>query len=511
MDRRTFVYLAATITLLAILFHDPGSGWCQSQLLNQGIELYKQEQYGQAAKVLEEARKEDPKSSTAAFFLGLTYKQLMDYSKALPHLRDAVTLTPRIREALVELIEVLYQLFEGGLAEEAKNWIEVAEKEDIFPAKVAFLKGLILAKEGKSLAAIEAFERAKALDKSLAQSADVQIALCHLSEKDLKKAKDRLSAAIQQDPTSDLAGFARQYQDLVEKRIDLEKPLRFTLSAFGQYDTNVVLKPTEGALAPDITNEASRVLASSFRLDYVPIFEGPWLFNAQYAVGNSLHQRFSTSHDSISNGFYMAPGYNFGESALNLVLRYNHAMVRKPSYKKYLNTMSAGPLYRMLLVENQILEFFGGYSYNGYFQPPLTPEEDTDSKKIDTSMSWTWIFLKDAFLNLKYDYSHENTDGVNWVNQGHDFTFALTLPIPWVEKLSFQLSGEYFLQRFRNVHTSFNVKREDQNYMGSAGFSYALMKGLNLVLQYSYTRADSNIAIYDYNRSVYSAGLEYRF
>ena len=32
--------------------------------------------------------------------------------------------------------------------EEAKKWIEVAEKEDIYPAKIAFLKGLILAKEG---------------------------------------------------------------------------------------------------------------------------------------------------------------------------------------------------------------------------------------------------------------------------------------------------------------------------------------------------------------------------
>lgn len=60
----------------------------------QGIELYKQEQYGQAAKVLGEARREDPKSSTAAFFLGLSYKQLMDYQQALPHLRDAVNLSP---------------------------------------------------------------------------------------------------------------------------------------------------------------------------------------------------------------------------------------------------------------------------------------------------------------------------------------------------------------------------------------------------------------------------------
>ncbi|MBN1103034.1 MAG: tetratricopeptide repeat protein, partial [Deltaproteobacteria bacterium] len=288
---------------------------CESPLLLKGIELYKQEDFGEASKVLEQARKEDPRSSSAAFFLGLTYKQLLDYEKALPHLRDAVTLTPRIKEALVELIEVLYQLYEGGRVEEAKKWVEVAEREDIFPAKVAFLKGLILAKEGGYQDACAAFEKAKSLDSTLAQSADVQIALCHLNRKEFGKARDRLQAAVQQDPTTDLAGFARQYQDLVEKRIEMERPIRVTLSAFAQHDTNVVLKPTEGALAPDITNESSRVLNSVLRLDYVPTFEGPFLFNAQYALGSSLHQRYSTSHDSLSNGLYMAPGYNFGESA----------------------------------------------------------------------------------------------------------------------------------------------------------------------------------------------------
>jgi len=510
MDLKKITYgVAAAISLLFALLHGPCPAWCQSPLLMQGIELYKQEQYGQAAKVLGEARKEDPKSSMAAFFLGLSYKQLMDYQQALPHLRDAVNLSPRIKEALVELIEVLYQLYESGLAEEAKRWIEVAEKEDIFPAKVAFLKGLILVKEGKHLPAIEAFEKAKTLDPTLAQSADVQIALCHMQGKDLKKARDRLSVAVMQDPTTDLASFARQYQDLVDKRLESEKPWRFTLSSFGQYDTNVVLKPTEGTLAPDITNEDSRVLTSSFRIDYVPILEGPWLFNAQYALGNGLHQRYSTSHDYLSNGLYVAPGYNFGESALNLALRYNHALVRNPSYKKYVDSISAGPLYRMLAAENHILEVFAGYSSIRYFDPPLVPEEDRDSDRMNSYLSWVWMFKKDAFFNLKYELSNDNTDGSNWANRGQDFTLSLTLPL--VEKLSLQLNGEYFLQQYRYNHTFFDVKREDKTYMGSAGLTYALMKELNLVLQYSYSRVDSNLAIYDYDRSIYSVGLEYRF
>ena len=501
--------LAALWIVLLLVFFQPHSARCESPLLLEGIELYKQERYGDAAKTLENARREDPRSSSAAFFLGLTYKQLMDYSKALPHLRDAVTLEPRIKEALVELIEVLYHLYEGGKNEEAKKWVEVAEREDIFPAKVAFLKGLLLIKEGKNAAAREAFERAKSLDESLAQSADVQIALSHINENEFKKARDRLKATIQQDPTTDLAAFARQYQDLVERRIEMERPLRVTFSAFGQYDTNVILKPVEGSLAPDITNEDSRVLTSALRVDYLPTFEGPWLFNAQYAISGNWHQRFSTSHDSISNGIYMAPGYNFGKSALNLAMRYNHALVRNPSYKRYVDVLSVGPLYRTLLRENQILEVFAGYSDNRYEEPPLIPEEDRDSDRFNSYVNWVWLFKRDAFFNLKYEYSKEDAEGANWVNSGHSFAFALTLPL--VEKLNLQLSGEVFLQDYRNVHSLFGEKRDDEFYAGTVGLSYALIRDLNLIAQYTRSRADSNFAIYDYKRNVYALGFEYRF
>lgn len=512
MERKQAVlWLSPSWILLHLLFFlsSHTTAWCESPLLLEGIDLYKKENYGEAAKVLENARKQDPSSSTAAFFLGLTYKQLMDYQKALPNLRDAVTLEPRIKEALVELIEVLYHLYEEGKVEEAKKWIEVAEREDIYPAKIAFLKGLILAKEGAYSAARKAFERAKSLDNSLAQSADVQIALSHLSENEFKKARDRLRAAIQQDPTTDLAGFARQYQDLVERRIEMERPVHVTLSTFGQYDTNVVLKPVEGSLAPDITNEESRVLTSALRFDYLPALQGPWIFNAQYAISGNWHQRFSSSQDSISNGLYMAPGYNFGKSALNLAMRYNHALVRSPSYKRYVDVFSTGPLYRTLLQENQILELFAGYSRNEFAQPPLIPEEDRDSDRFNTYANWVWLFKKDAFFNLKYEYSKEDAEGANWVNSGHSFAFALTLPL--IEKLSLQLSGEAILQDYRNVHSVFGVKRDDEYYTGTVGLSYALVRDLNLIAQYTHARADSNLAIYDYERSIYAAGFEYRF
>ena len=81
-----------------------------------------------------------------------------NYTAAIPYLRKAATLSPRVDEALVALIDVLYGT--DGL-KEANEWIAVAEKDQISPAQVQYLKGLVLAKEGKPEPAITAFGKVK--------------------------------------------------------------------------------------------------------------------------------------------------------------------------------------------------------------------------------------------------------------------------------------------------------------------------------------------------------------
>jgi hypothetical protein len=73
------------------------------------------------------------------------------------------------------------------------------------------------------------------------------------------------------------------------------------------------------------------------------------------------------------------------------------------------------------------------------------------------------------------------------------------------------LSGDIFLQDYKNTHTVFGKKREDKSYTASATFLITLLKGLYLNLQYTFNRDDSNVAVYDYNRNIYTVGFEYRF
>jgi tetratricopeptide (TPR) repeat protein len=510
--------LPSVLIFLFFLFIFPFHAFGESALLFEGIEKYNQENYEEAVEALIKARMEDPKSSRAAFFLGLAYKQVMDYQKAAKNFRDAVTLTPRIKEALVELVEVLYRLPEKENLEEAKKWIEVGEKEDILPAKIAFLKGMVLQREDKNLEAVKSFEKAESLDPSYTQSAEFQIAQCYVKERDLNKAKKRFAAAVRYDPRTDLADFARRYEDLVAERMFLERPLRFTLGAFGQYDDNMVLMPSNSTLAAPGTNEQSAVLNTSLRADYVPMLKGPWLFNAQYAIQSSLHQKNVHTHDSLGNNISIYPGYDFGNFALNLAASYSYIWVRNPSYKKYANNLNIGPLFRTIIHKEHMLDIFAGWDWNGYLPPTLDRDDDRDSSGLDAYISWIWLFKKDALFNLRYEYRNVDTDGKWWDYDGHAFSANLTIPIPLIEKLKLQLSGEILLHNYKNdrpdLLSSGRVvfkKRDDNIYMGSIGITWEFFRNTTLIAQYSRTDADSNIGIYDYDRNLYTAGIEYRF
>ena len=68
------------------------------------------------------------------------------------------------------------------------------------PAPIAFLKGLVLLKEGMTKEAILAFEKAKQLDASLSQTADLQISIAYAKERRFGKARENLKTIISDGP-----------------------------------------------------------------------------------------------------------------------------------------------------------------------------------------------------------------------------------------------------------------------------------------------------------------------
>ncbi|MCM8761366.1 MAG: tetratricopeptide repeat protein, partial [Candidatus Omnitrophica bacterium] len=171
-------------------------------VLEKAIGQYKHENYEEALALLKKVRQEQPRSTIAAYYTGLTYKKMQDYKSAIPNLRDAVTYSPKIKGALVELIDCLGQ---AGDFEEAYKWIAEAEAQDIRPAQVAFLKGLILMKSDKPAEAIESFRKAERIDPSMSQACSYQIGMANIRLKKFSEAREVFKQVIITDPNSTMA------------------------------------------------------------------------------------------------------------------------------------------------------------------------------------------------------------------------------------------------------------------------------------------------------------------
>lgn len=468
----------------------------------RGTDCLKEGDYEEAVEDLKKAREKDPGSSVAAFYLGVAYKKMQDYGEAKVNLRDAITLKPPVKEAVAELADVLYQL---GEVEETLNVLSIAEKEGIGSARTAYLKGIVLLKLGRGKEAIGFFEKAKSADGQPAWPVDYQIALANLQDGNLAEARKILKEIVIRDPNSDIAQYANQYIDAITKRLNEENPLKLTLGLQYQFDNNVVLKPGDVTVAGDIAHKSDSAEIATLRGEYSPALKGHFGIKTQYSLYLSRYNHLS-DYDVQSHTIAVVPNYNFRESQVSLIASYNQTLVND---YKYLRDFTISPSYMYVISEKQFIWSSVRYLRKEYLRPPMNNDEDRDSGDTGFGLSWVYLIADGkGFINTRYDFNRENTDGVNWRYKGNKVGLSLLYPL--IQSLRFNMGGEGYSQDFEHTHTAFVKKRKDSIYTLYSQLTYALSDNIDFNAQYVFIRGDSNIALYDYDKSTITIGLEAR-
>ncbi len=473
----------------------------------RGVTDYRSENFEEAAASFEKALRNDPASTVTSYWLGLSYKQMLDYKKALKNFSNAVEGQPAVKEAVFELAEMNYHLKKY---DEALGNILLAEKINIRPAEVAFMKGLVLSEKGKATEAVASFEKAKALDSSMAQSADYQMGVVLVKLGRLKEADQVFRGLIVVDPNSDLAIFAKQYVDMLESKAIRDRPLKLTLSTGYEADSNVILKPSDQSAAGAITGESDGRFVVNFTGEYALPAKGKYNVKGQYSLYLTNHGTLDT-HDVESHTFAIIPSRQVKNGVVNLHLGYNHTLVKR---EQYLRTITLAPGYTFSLKPGLLGQLGARYQHKDYKKSPLIPEEDRDANEYALNGGLMYLFMENkGVLSFRYEYNRENTDGVNWNYEGHRATASLTLPVQKIldEKARISASTGIYKQRYEKRSTVFGMKREDLNWTASFSASYDVKKNAELQLRYAYTRADSNVAVYDYRKNVTGAYLIYKY
>ncbi|MDB4349491.1 tetratricopeptide repeat protein [Omnitrophica bacterium] len=493
------IHIILSYTLIAFAQQQEGTD------LEKGIWHYRHENFEEALALLKPVREEDPDSSLAAYYLGITYKKLQDYKSARPHLEAAVTLKPKIKGALIELIDLLYKLDE---VDEAKKWVAVAEEEGIRPGQTALLKGLTLLKEGADIdGAVTSLRNARDLNYSLAQVVNYHIGVARLKSKKLKEAKDIFDKIVKEDPESDLAVFAQEYLDLINNRLEEARPVKLAFGTFYQYDSNVTLKPVGDVLATRITDDRdNRMVYTGSAEVNLRFFEnlGTRMAYAYY-YGDQLSL---DTYDVFSQVFAVQPTIYLKDVAIIFPASYDYLRVDD---REYLNSVNLGNLTSIMLAPEHMLQAGFTYKKKDFKWELASFDENRDAHEYIWQLAHHYFFTNDrkGFVTVKHEMNVDDTKGKNWEYFGNHTSVSSVIPLH--EKMKLALAGKVLLHNFFNRHTAFGHERRDTIFQLSSLFSFEIVKGTELQLQYTYINNGSNIKLYDYTRNVYSAGVQFKF
>jgi len=136
MQKRRPTAIIQFLVVLLFVFSIPAATYGQTGAppdpLQEGIREYQADNYEEAVELFKQARRAAPDSTTVAFWLGMAYKQQNNFSEAVAPLTDAVTKTPPLKEALVELVDILYRL---ERFDEAARWTAVRRRKRSTPPR----------------------------------------------------------------------------------------------------------------------------------------------------------------------------------------------------------------------------------------------------------------------------------------------------------------------------------------------------------------------------------------
>ena len=478
--------------------------------LEEGIVQYRTENFEEALALLEKARAEQPESSVAAFYLGMARKQAGDLTGAIKDLTDAAALKPPVLDAYLELADACHVT---GDDQKALEWVNRSEAAGARPGRSAFLKGIILAGLGNREEALKSFEQAKRLDATLTQSADFQIAVVMAGSRKLGRARDALRAVVAADPNSEIASYAKEYEQAFTRILESYQPLHLTVGLNYLYDDNAISNPSNAGARAQIgnpTGQRDHAFLGSLRLDYAPMLSSDLLFSAQYLLQTTQYGNTNTELENpstIINALTLIPGYAFGSSALSVPVNYSHVLLKE---EKYQQLFSARPTWSWQLAPQHILQGALNYTRRDMLQDPLAVDEDRDANILGASAGYIFSYgNQGGMAALRYDFSHDAAKGANWENRGH--RVSLNGVIPLTAELKLNLSGEVSALDYFKTNSIFGVKRDDTTWFGTAGLSWNLNKNTVISAQYAHTTAQSNISVYGYNRNTFSTGVEFSF
>ena len=480
--------------------------------LAKGLYFYNQGRYGEAERSLKEAFNAKPGDQTSGYYLGLTSLRLQRFREAEERFREVLKRHPDDARAHMGLGMALYH---QDRYREASTELAMAErtlKDD--PLLYAYA-GLAAAEQQSYEQAADKFLRAGKLDPELANDARYQRGVTLHSQRQYQQATAEFRSAVE---------GGRPSIPAAERPLPapgVPSPSKRWGANYGlslQYDSNVVLLPGGSALPNNISHKDDFVTAFNGYGEYRFLKTDNWTVGAGGGFFANVHARLSDF-----NVFDLAPTLyverRLGSAQLRVQYILDYVTVGGDPYllsnaiQPTLTIPESDRTYTVAFFRYQNKDFKS--FRDDQFGVAVNQTRDANNYMLGAMQYWK-VFADRGYVRAGYTFDTDRTPGgdgpttpgvptsADWQYIGHRLSTGVAYQP--LAATTLQLAFDYYRQNYSNPNSfSPDLTVRKDNIIQFTGTAVRdLRSWLWLAFQYSYTRDQANVEVFDYTRHIIS-------
>lgn len=489
--------------------------------ISQGILAYDDKRYAEALGLFSEALKQDPESVEALYYLGLVHLAQLQPALAVERLEKARAKAPQDLLIRFQLGVAYFTLEQYDKADPllAQVFAEQPKLEGL-----GYYVGFMRYRRKDYQEALQAFTAGASSDLTIQQLTKFYAGLTHGILGLPERAITEVEEALRIQPVSPLTGPAERIRDTIVKAREREQRLRAEIRLGGFYDDNVSInpRPSTDPLAESLRTRKNRATGElvAARLDYSWLRTGPWEATATYSFFHTqpnnpelFRSGKIQNHLGGLGGFYRG---TVGSLPFQLGAQYAYDYLTlndAPFIARHTPTVFG------TLVENpgNLTTLVGRAQFKNFLQDATTaPPQNRDARNWMVGPTHVFRFAGDRHLfRVGYQFDFEDAEGRDFSYIGHRALTGGQYTLPWGET-RLRYDYEVHFRRYTDLNslplTSPNtMRRRDTEQLHYFRIEQPLPNSLILSVEYLGTFSNSNIAVFDFHRNVFSLILTWTY
>ncbi len=378
----------------------------------------------------------------------------------------------------------------------------INEKPD--DAAAALYLGIALSRSGDKEAET-ALKKALSINPQEART-NLELGIYYFNRAVYDEATDYFENTIRLAPNTEFSASAEEYLRVI-KKAEVIKRWALNISVGSQYDSNVVLNPTDSPLPEGISGKSDWRAVLYLKGRYSIITGEKVEGFVSYSAYQSLHMELSdfniTQHLLELKAIYGI------SSLLNLSGTYSFEYIYVGGDKyDYAHSLSPS----LIISEGGGLSTIVEYRYrNSHFIDSDLFVSNSDRTGSNNLIGITQDIPVHPSILAKFGYSHDedSTRKDYWDYSGDKGFIGVKFNMPY--RIFLDLYGEYYRKGYDGINPLSDSNRKDKTHTYSVSATKALTDRYSITIGQLYTRNESNITAYDYKRAITSIFLNARF